>query len=279
MQVKQLQNPEPVFETIIGLIVRLAEHGLIHCDFNEFNIMIDDEEEVTMIDFPQMVSVSHRNAQMYFDRDVECVFKFFRKRFNLSFEENSDDDVDGREIDADESARPSFTSIVKAAGSLDKELAASGFTRKDQDDIEKFIEGGVQQDRDSDDEGTEDEQDVSTSNDEGTEGEQHVHKLNEMNASGLNSFHLREQEGEVKGKELNHEGQDSGPEKQDTSDKEGSDVGEYDAELMKRLKKERRRAVAAARHGKKALSSRNSYKDKGGKSSQNAKIQKQMNKW
>lgn len=64
-----------------------------------------------MIDFPQMVSVSHRNAQMYvmshlctipqysspvlhavflvclrllafryFDRDIECIFKFFRKR-------------------------------------------------------------------------------------------------------------------------------------------------------------------------------------------------------
>ncbi len=28
----------------------LEEHGLIHCDFNEFNIMIDDEENVTMID-------------------------------------------------------------------------------------------------------------------------------------------------------------------------------------------------------------------------------------
>ncbi|XP_062104926.1 uncharacterized protein LOC133816465 [Humulus lupulus] len=38
---------------------------------------IDDDEKITMIDFPQMVSVSHRNAQMYFDRDVECVFKFF----------------------------------------------------------------------------------------------------------------------------------------------------------------------------------------------------------
>ena len=40
VQVKQLQNPEVVFETIIGLVVRLAEHGLIHCDFNEFNIMV-----------------------------------------------------------------------------------------------------------------------------------------------------------------------------------------------------------------------------------------------
>ncbi|KAG6596829.1 Serine/threonine-protein kinase rio2, partial [Cucurbita argyrosperma subsp. sororia] len=139
VQVKQLQNPDVVFETIIGLVVRLAEHGLIHCDFNKFNIMIDDDEKVTMIDFPQMVSVSHRNAQMYFDRDVECIFKFFRKRFNMSFHETVDDENDV-EIDNDEGARPCFSSISKGAGSLDKELAASGFTRKDQEDIEKLDE-------------------------------------------------------------------------------------------------------------------------------------------
>lgn len=40
VQVKQLQNPDTVFETILGIVVRLAEHGLIHCDFNEFNIMV-----------------------------------------------------------------------------------------------------------------------------------------------------------------------------------------------------------------------------------------------
>lgn len=40
VQVKELQNPETVFNTILGIVVRLAEHGLIHCDFNEFNIMV-----------------------------------------------------------------------------------------------------------------------------------------------------------------------------------------------------------------------------------------------
>lgn len=40
VQVQQLQNPDEVLETIVGLVVRLAEHGLIHCDFNEFNIMV-----------------------------------------------------------------------------------------------------------------------------------------------------------------------------------------------------------------------------------------------
>ncbi|OAY84220.1 Serine/threonine-protein kinase rio2, partial [Ananas comosus] len=122
VQIKQLQNPDEVFETIIGLVVRLAEHGLIHCDFNEFNLM--------------MVSVSHRNAKMYFDRDMECIFKFFSKRFNISYQEDRDEE-DGVEYDSEENGRPSFLSIEKSAGFLDKELAASGFTKRDQDEIEK----------------------------------------------------------------------------------------------------------------------------------------------
>jgi len=31
--------------------------------------------QLTLIDFPQMVSVSHANAQDMFDRDVECIVK------------------------------------------------------------------------------------------------------------------------------------------------------------------------------------------------------------
>ncbi|GMY05076.1 serine/threonine-protein kinase rio2 [Fagus crenata] len=168
-QVKQMQNPEIVFERIIGLLVRLAEHGLIHCDYNEFNILIDDDEKVTIIDFPQMVSVDHRNAQMYFDRDVECIFKFFHKRFSLSFQE-SPDDIDGAEVDMDENGRPYFSSIAKGAGFLDKELAASGFARKQ-------IEGGVEKDADS---GEESEDGALSS------------ELNESDISGVDSLHLGE---------------------------------------------------------------------------------------
>ena len=46
----------------MDLIIKLAEYGLVHGDFNEFNLMVDDDEVVTMIDFPQMVSTSHPNA-------------------------------------------------------------------------------------------------------------------------------------------------------------------------------------------------------------------------
>ncbi|ESR65535.1 hypothetical protein CICLE_v10008180mg [Citrus x clementina] len=278
VQVNQLQNPDSVFETIIGLVVRLAEHGLIHCDFNEFNIMIDDDEKVTMIDFPQMVSVSHQNAQMYFDRDVECIFKFFRKRFHLNFQETTDGD-DGSDIDTDEGSRLSFASISKTAGFLDKELAASGFTRKDQDVIQKFIGGSIEESG-SDDEGS----------DDGNESE-----TNETNVDGLDSLHLAEQDVIHKNPDLNSKkegvseenqqnseaGQGSEHDRHNASDKEDDNetVNENDAELMKRIEKQRRRAVSAVRGGRKSLASRNSYKDKGGKSSNNSKIQKQLNNW
>merc|ERR1719456_636611 len=42
--------------------------------------MIDEEGEVTVIDFPQIVSTSHLNAELYFDRDVECIKTFFRRK-------------------------------------------------------------------------------------------------------------------------------------------------------------------------------------------------------
>ena len=78
-----LRHPGRVFSVLMELVMRLAGVGLIHCDFNEFNLLVDDEENVTMIDFPQMVSTSHINAKYYFDRDVDCVRTFFKRRFGF----------------------------------------------------------------------------------------------------------------------------------------------------------------------------------------------------
>ena len=36
---------------------------------------VDDDDEVTLIDFPQMISVSHANAKELFDRDVDCLIR------------------------------------------------------------------------------------------------------------------------------------------------------------------------------------------------------------
>ncbi len=41
---------------------------------------VNDEDEVTIIDFPQMVSVAHPNGRELFQRDVDGVIRFFQKK-------------------------------------------------------------------------------------------------------------------------------------------------------------------------------------------------------
>ena len=84
---KTLRDPNKTFHECMDIIVQLAEASLIHCDFNEFNLLVTvEKEEVVLIDFPQMVSTSHPNAEAYFDRDVQCVHTYFERRYGLTFD-------------------------------------------------------------------------------------------------------------------------------------------------------------------------------------------------
>jgi RIO kinase 2 len=111
VQVREMADPGRVYSDLMNLILRLAAHGLIHCDFNEFNLLIDDQYKVTLIDFPQMVSTSHYNAEWYFDRDVQCIRTFFKRKFGY----------EGAEY-------PVFKRDVARVMDLDVAVAASGFT-------------------------------------------------------------------------------------------------------------------------------------------------------
>lgn len=71
---------------MMSMLVNLGNHGVIHGDFNEFNIILSGDAKPNLIDFPQMVSISHPNAKMYFDRDVQCVRDFFKRRFTYESE-------------------------------------------------------------------------------------------------------------------------------------------------------------------------------------------------
>lgn len=80
-QIHHVEDPASVYDEAMELIVKLANHGLIHGDFNEFNLILDEDDHITMIDFPQMVSTSHPNAEWY-TLDV-AVFMCAAVIFNL----------------------------------------------------------------------------------------------------------------------------------------------------------------------------------------------------
>ncbi|KAI1302958.1 Rio2, N-terminal-domain-containing protein [Xylaria venustula] len=179
-QVAVVPDPAHLYGELIALILRLAKHGLIHGDFNEFNILIKEEpatpsssspenpettpsrkgkepekrnqsstgdnddphatpkddakEEESvkitpvLIDFPQMVSMDHANAEMYFDRDVACVKRFFERRFHFVSTQPG----------------PFFRDAKKTVGKdgarrLDAAVEASGFSKKALKDLEAAI--------------------------------------------------------------------------------------------------------------------------------------------
>lgn len=159
-QIAKVGNPATLYAELMAMIVELARYGLIHGDFNEFNILIKEEtigngkgkapenaepsdDDIRLvpilIDFPQMVSVDHVNAEMYFDRDVNCIKRYFKRRYGFT-----SDDPGPFFADAKKQLR-------KNPGKrLDVEVEASGFSRKMARELEKYMkEVGVDGDGDA----------------------------------------------------------------------------------------------------------------------------------
>ncbi|POR36189.1 Serine/threonine-protein kinase rio2 [Tolypocladium paradoxum] len=163
-QIATVPDPASLYADLIALILRFASNGLIHGDFNEFNILVKEEKtasddgqesvklEPVVIDFPQMVSMEHQNAEMYFDRDVNCIKRFFQRRFHFTGTQPG----------------PFFKDAKKSVGKggvkrLDAAVEASGFTKKMLKDLEAAIKEkaaklrGMHASGEGDDEGEEDE--------------------------------------------------------------------------------------------------------------------------
>ncbi|WEW60946.1 Serine/threonine-protein kinase rio2 [Emydomyces testavorans] len=148
-QIASVPDPASLYSELIDMILLLAKFGLIHGDFNEFNILIKEESKTAakgkqpegsemelddiklvpvIIDFPQMVSTDHMNAEMYFDRDVNCIKRYFQRRFGFVSDEPG----------------PFFNDAKKLVGRdgatrLDVEVEASGFSRKMARDLEAYV--------------------------------------------------------------------------------------------------------------------------------------------
>lgn len=135
-----LEIAQHLYGLLMRLVVQLAETGLIHGDFNEFNLMLRESyiaeptvgdhtiSPIVMIDFPQMVSTAHPNAKDLFDRDVECLRIFFKRRFGFEAAEWPDFDRDVQ---------------IEASQQLDAQLKASGFKGRLAQTVEGESEDGA----------------------------------------------------------------------------------------------------------------------------------------
>jgi RIO kinase 2 len=179
-QISTVADPALLYSELIDMILNLARYGLIHGDFNEFNILIKEEEDPKakgkapanaengaddirlvpiLIDFPQMVSLDHTNAEMYFDRDVNCIKRYFQRRYHFTSDEPGPFFADAKK------------QLLENPGKrLDVEVEASGFSRKMARELEKYMkEVGVDGDGGTGARDNEDGDDVDDDNDEDDE--------------------------------------------------------------------------------------------------------------
>lgn len=142
-----------LYAAIMEQALSLAEVGVIHGDFNEFNILIanvpDSDDSIPLpkepmapilIDFPQITSFSHPQAQDYFDRDVECIKSYFRKRYHFESSEPG----------------PLFEEALERRNTskrrmLDVEIEAMGFNRKMGKELEEALRAQRESPREEDD--------------------------------------------------------------------------------------------------------------------------------
>ncbi|RHZ78674.1 hypothetical protein Glove_158g46 [Diversispora epigaea] len=174
-QITEIKDPGKLYSELMNLIVKLAQCGLIHGDFNEFNILVKENGDPILIDFPQMVSISHPNAEWYFNRDVECIRTFFRKKYNY-----------------ESMLYPKFKLDVNREFNLDVQVAASGFTKQYQKDLETYQnEIGKSLDN-SDDNDDSDDRDVDQESNESEESENEYGSDSTENTSMMNSMNRLE---------------------------------------------------------------------------------------
>lgn len=186
-QISAVGDPASLYADLIALILRLAKHGLIHGDFNEFNILIKEEttkdengeESVAVvpviIDFPQMVSMDHPNAEAYFDRDVNCIKTFFKRRFHFTPTEPG----------------PFFTDAKKTVGRdgarrLDAAVEASGFTKKMAKDLEAAIREQEAQKENGEGPALESEEEEEDEDEEDEDGDEEEEEIDEKDIPTFN---------------------------------------------------------------------------------------------
>ncbi len=84
---KDIGKPIKVLKEIfLNLKKAYTKAHLIHSDISEYNIILNPDGHVLIIDWPQAVSTDHANAEELLERDLNNVLVYFSRKFNLKLE-------------------------------------------------------------------------------------------------------------------------------------------------------------------------------------------------
>ena len=168
----EVNQVETLLDQIFKLLMRFAICGLVHGDFNEFNLLIDlsNIKKLTVIDFPQIISMDHSEAQNQFERDVQCICRFFEKRFRYTVDSPPEfgEVYEMYRKNLDSSASRVITGEIEGENELDQYFKEScQIETEEEGDDEGDDEGGDEEEEEQEQEG----EDEASENEESDDSE------------------------------------------------------------------------------------------------------------
>jgi RIO kinase 2 len=85
---KLLPDPKEILNKTFEQIKIAYKENIINGDLSEYNIILDENNEIWIIDWPQAVTLDHPNAEFLIKRDIQNVIKFFKRKYDLQINEN-----------------------------------------------------------------------------------------------------------------------------------------------------------------------------------------------
>ena len=80
----RLLDPQVVYNEILDNIRRAyIDARIIHGDLSPFNIILQQNQHILIIDWPQSVTTKHPNAEELLERDLRNVLTFFKRKHEL----------------------------------------------------------------------------------------------------------------------------------------------------------------------------------------------------
>ena len=89
IEIRNLHNPKEIFYKVFEQIRLAYNENIINGDLSEYNILLDENNDILIIDWPQAVTLDHPNAEFLIRRDLHNVIRYFRRKFDLSIDEDS----------------------------------------------------------------------------------------------------------------------------------------------------------------------------------------------
>lgn len=73
----KLEDYNEIWKKLRKEIIKIHKSGIVHGDLSAYNLLVDEKNDIWIIDWPQYIKITEKNALEILERDIENLKRFF----------------------------------------------------------------------------------------------------------------------------------------------------------------------------------------------------------